>query len=723
MSDTSSLHRVNPVQSYLGLRHSPPRLLLIYPATHRLGWARYFQLPSLSLQQVAAVTPLHWDVTLVDESQDTIPDGIGFDLVGITAMTHQAPRAYEIADQFRREGVPVIMGGMHPTVAPEEALAHADAVVIGEAEPVMARLLDDVLAGRLDKVYRAPIPQDDRLVVPWSRREILAGKRYLTTQTVQASRGCPYDCAFCTVTHYFGNRFRYRDTADILAELRSFPRKLVIFLDDNLLGDPVKARPILEGMAELGIRWGSQTSLRFAEDTDLLNLVARSGCIGLFVGIESVTGSYSLLSKSAGQSLQSDLMKRVRDAGIILETSFIFGFDDHDQSIFDKTLRFVEECSPSVPTFNLLTPYPGTKLFLQYEQEGRLLHRDWNRYNHSEVVFRPKLMSPEQLYRGWLEARKEAYTWPSILYRVRKNPGRRVTNLAYNILRKGPNDSLRIPATDEPLFGRQSGEIARNADAAKHRREPEHADSTAANRDFYDALWSESRLERPERFNTWPLISGLLPLAPTRLEIGPGLRPRLPIAGTWFADISPPVIRRLTTQGGIAVSGETSALPFCDGTFELVCAFDVMEHTEDDRPVFGEVSRVLKEGGFFIFSIPLHAGLWTKFDEAVGHVRRYEPAGLPELFDAHDLVLERSAAYGMQPANCRLLNFSLWWLKHRRREAMWWYNKVLMPLGMFFQKRLKFVDGLIDAAGVDEVVLVCRKRKGASPGHHAIEDA
>lgn len=451
-----------------------PRLLLIYPATHKLGWVKYFQLPSLSLQQVAAATPSNWEVTLVDESQDPVPNGSDFDLVGITAMTHQAARAYEIADQFRKDGVPVIMGGMHPTVMPEEALTHADAVVIGEAESVMATLLDDFLDGRLEKIYRAPISQNDKLVIPWSRREILVGKRYLTTQTVQASRGCPYDCAFCTVTQYFGNRFRYRDTADILAEIRSFPRKLVIFLDDNLLGDPAKARPILEGMAEMGVKWGSQTSLRFAEDRELLKLVARSGCIGLFVGIESVTGQFSTLAKSGGLSLQADLMKRVRDAGIILETSFIFGFDDHDQSIFEKTLRFAEECAVSVPTFNLLTPYPGTKLFQQYQQEGRLLHREWSRYNHSEVVFQPKLMSPEQLYRGWVEARKEAYTWPSILSRVWNNPGRRFTNLAYNLLRKGPNDRLKATDSDELSFCKQL-EITQKTDAEKPHPESGHA--------------------------------------------------------------------------------------------------------------------------------------------------------------------------------------------------------------------------------------------------------
>jgi radical SAM superfamily enzyme YgiQ (UPF0313 family) len=220
----------------------------------------------------------------------------------------------------------------------------------------------------------------------------------------------------------------------------------VVFLDDNLLGDPAKAKPILRGMAEMNVRWGSQTGLRFAEDPELLDLVARSGCIGLFVGIESVTGAQAKLPKSGSRYSQADLMKRVRDAGIILETSIIFGFDDHDEGVFETTVRFLEECAPSVPTFHILTPYPGTALFRQFEAEGRLLTTDWSRYDHSQVVFRPRLMSPERLHRGWLEARREAYTWRAIASRVMRNPGRRLTNLAYNILRKGPNDLLEDDA-------------------------------------------------------------------------------------------------------------------------------------------------------------------------------------------------------------------------------------------------------------------------------------
>jgi SAM-dependent methyltransferase len=234
-------------------------------------------------------------------------------------------------------------------------------------------------------------------------------------------------------------------------------------------------------------------------------------------------------------------------------------------------------------------------------------------------------------------------------------------------------------------------------------------DIATINREFYDALWSQTYVERPERFNTWPLISGLLPLAPVRLEIGPGLRPRLPIAGTHFIDISPPVITQLKAHGGIALSGEITALPFGDREFDLVGAFDVIEHIEDDWRVFAELSRVLKDGGVLAFAVPLHARLWTEFDDHVGHARRYEPADLLARLAEHQLVIEKSAGFGMQPNNPRLLKFGMKWLTQHRAAAMRWYNWVFMPLGMLFQKQLKFVHGLIDPAGVSEIVLVCRR--------------
>jgi SAM-dependent methyltransferase len=234
-------------------------------------------------------------------------------------------------------------------------------------------------------------------------------------------------------------------------------------------------------------------------------------------------------------------------------------------------------------------------------------------------------------------------------------------------------------------------------------------DVAATNRTFYDALWRKARLENPDGFNTWPLVSELLPAAPARLEIGPGLRPRLPIAGTHFIDICAPVIERLNARGGIATPGDISRLPFGDREFDLVCALDVIEHVEDDQRVFGELSRVLKDDGVLICSVPLHADRWTEFDNWVGHARRYDPPDLLAIMTDNQLALETSAVYGMQPSNPGLVRYGMWWLEHRRNWAMFWYNWVGMPLAKRFQKPLKRVSGFIDTTGVDEVLLVCRR--------------
>lgn len=238
-------------------------------------------------------------------------------------------------------------------------------------------------------------------------------------------------------------------------------------------------------------------------------------------------------------------------------------------------------------------------------------------------------------------------------------------------------------------------------------------DVTAINRQFYDALWWKARLQRPDRFNTWPMVSALLPSAPSRLELGPGLRPRLPIAGTNFIDISTPVIEQLNARGGIATAGRLDVLPFSDRQFNLVCAFDVIEHIEDDRRLFREVSRVLEDEGVFIVSVPLHPGRWTGFDALVGHARRYEPSCLLAILADNRLIVEKSAAFGMQPANPRLVDYGMQWLERHRDWAMFWYNRVGLPLAMLFQKRLELENGFMDPTNVDEMVLLCRlNRRG-----------
>jgi len=237
----------------------------------------------------------------------------------------------------------------------------------------------------------------------------------------------------------------------------------------------------------------------------------------------------------------------------------------------------------------------------------------------------------------------------------------------------------------------------------------------AVNRRFYDALWSASHVVSPGRFNTWPLVSVLAASARARLEIGPGLRPRLPIAGTYCVDVSQPALSPLQASGGLATLGEITALPFADASFDLVCAFDIVEHVEDDRQVFRELRRVTRDDATMIFSVPLHPARWSAFDVLVGHVRRYDPDELLAILAEHSFVLERSAVFGMQPRNGWLLDFAVWGLTHRRVQAMRWYNRLFLPLGLLLQKPLAWAPGLTNVANVDEIVLVCRRDHRRAP--------
>src|SRR5262245_7277864 len=234
--------------------------------------------------------------------------------------------------------------------------------------------------------------------------------------------------------------------------------------------------------------------------------------------------------------------------------------------------------------------------------------------------------------------------------------------------------------------------------------------AVAANQRFFAALWSATTIVSPDRFNTWPLLSRLAEHADARLEIAPGLRPRLPLPGTCFVDLSREALGPLARRGATPMQGEITALPFRDATFDLVCAFDVVEHVVDDRAIFRELRRVTRAGATIVFSVPLDPRRWSAFDELVGHVRRYEPDALLAMIRAHDLVVERSATFGMEPRSRLLLRLAAWGLRHRRDRAMQWYNAVLMPIGLRLQRPLAFTPGMIEARNVGEVVLVCRRQ-------------
>jgi SAM-dependent methyltransferase len=229
------------------------------------------------------------------------------------------------------------------------------------------------------------------------------------------------------------------------------------------------------------------------------------------------------------------------------------------------------------------------------------------------------------------------------------------------------------------------------------------------NQAFYDSLWSGSRLVDPSRFNTWPMVRELAMALPRRLEVAPGLRPRLPIDGTYFVDISTAALGELRSQGASAARANISALPCADASFDLVCALDILEHVLDDDKALRELSRVAAPDARMLLSVPLHESAWTEFDEFVGHYRRYEPAQILRKLESNGWTIEQSAIYGMQPTSKTLLGLGQWYLTHQRERALWWYNRVIMPLGLRMQKPLRWQRGMADCDGVDELLLLCRR--------------
>ena len=229
-----------------------------------------------------------------------------------------------------------------------------------------------------------------------------------------------------------------------------------------------------------------------------------------------------------------------------------------------------------------------------------------------------------------------------------------------------------------------------------------------SNRHFYNALWHDAQLVEPERFNTWPLVRSLLQSEQRRLEVAPGLHPRLPLIGTQFVDISAPALAKLQARGADTVLGSISELPFANASFDLICALDVIEHVDDDQRALAEIGRVAAPFATLLLSIPLHPQWWTPFDDLVGHRRRYQPADILSLLARNGFTVMQSAVFGMKPKSSRLVNVGMWFLQHRREQSMWWYNRVL-PFTVRYQKKLEPVDGLLNTADIGEMLLVCRR--------------
>lgn len=379
-----------------------------------------FRFPYLSLPLLAGLTPPEFDLMIVDENIDPIDFDSRPDIVAVSSITPLAPRAYEIADTFRKRGIKVVLGGYHPTYLPEEASEHADSVVIGEAEGIWSGLLTDLRKGNLKKFYKSP-GLSDLANIPLPRRDLLNRSKYLLYNTLQTTRGCPFDCEFCSVTAFHGRSFRQRPTEDVEKELRSLEQRgwrgrYIFIVDDNIVGDKRYALKLFSLFKEYNIKWLSQASTTIARDNGLLKSCAESGCYGLFMGFESLNQeTLNRMNKRFNKTSQyEDIIKKIHDYGIRIQGSFIFGYDDDDTSIFENTLSFVNRVRLDAIIFAVLTPFPGTRIFKKLESEGRILTKNWALYDMDHVVFRPKVMTPEDLQRGHDLAYKEFYSLPSI---------------------------------------------------------------------------------------------------------------------------------------------------------------------------------------------------------------------------------------------------------------------------------------------------------------------
>lgn len=389
----------------------------------RLWGELTFKFPSLSLAAIAAITPDEWELEFCDDSFEKLDYSTNADIIALTAMTAQVSRAYEIADTFRKRGKTVVMGGFHVSNLPEEALAHADAVVVGEGELVWPGLLADWRANTLQQIYKTGSLMD-MVDTPAARREMFKGKGYLLTNTIQTTRGCPHDCEFCSVTAFYGRKYRKRPLDLVLQELQELRKTnaFAFFVDDNIVADRSYSLPLFEGMKGMGFKWLSHAPIDFAADLELMKAAGESGCIGMFIGFESLNQEALVAMGKQTNRAQSYLADAqvFRDHGIGILGSFVLGYDGDTPDVFEKTLRFCEEARLESAIFPILTPYPGTRVRRRLESEGRILSNDWRDYDMEHVTFRPDGMTVQQLQDGYNRLCLDFYSFPSMYRRIFK---------------------------------------------------------------------------------------------------------------------------------------------------------------------------------------------------------------------------------------------------------------------------------------------------------------
>jgi radical SAM superfamily enzyme YgiQ (UPF0313 family) len=386
--------------------------------------AQTFKVQKVNLPLIAALTPPGHSVRIVDEA--FAPDDIDekVDLVGITVMTDLALRTYQIADTYRQRGVKVVMGGIHPTVLPGEALRHADAVVLGEADEVWPKLLSDIVSGEMQKLYCAnKITHLNGMQVP--RRDLYpkpVHKGYTPIAIgIETARGCPYDCEFCSIGSVMGRQYRARPILEVIAEMESIHSPNLFLVDDALAFNRETAKNLFTEMIPLRLKWAGQGPVSLAEDLELLRLMRRSGCVGLLIGFESVQKeTHDRMKKIRSLKIDfSEAIHRFHDEGIAILGAFIFGFDHENKDVFDQTFEFSIKNRLDCIELRILTPFPGTRLYSRLLKEGRLFVPDWwlHGYPPDTLLFQPKGMTSEELVEGFIRLNRQTYSMGSIIKR------------------------------------------------------------------------------------------------------------------------------------------------------------------------------------------------------------------------------------------------------------------------------------------------------------------
>lgn len=370
----------------------------------------------VTLPVLAAYTPDEVELDVFDENVELIPFDKGYDVVGLTVLTSGFNRAVEISNRFRAKGTKVVWGGIHPTVCPKESKQFADSIVVGEGELAWSQLLKDYQVGELKLLY-AGQPAEERKL---PKRSVLNGKSLLTFEAVETSRGCPNSCEHCIVPVINNGRIRNFSLESVVEDIKSTRGTHLFFVDDNLIGNPEFAKKLFERMRCLRKKWLCQAPVYIADDNEMLRLASESGCIGLYLGVKSILSNcLDEVGKrrNVTERYRTQLQK-IHDCGIGVEAGFIFGFDGDTPEVFERTLEFLDQTKVDSPNFHILTPYPGTRLFQRLEREGRILHRDWSRYNTGNVVHIPRNLTPETLAEGFEWIHKQAYSLPRITKRV-----------------------------------------------------------------------------------------------------------------------------------------------------------------------------------------------------------------------------------------------------------------------------------------------------------------